>query len=244
MKKKREWNSDEELRSLIENMSDELGGFPPDMSRCEIAELVGVTPNGKFYRVYDSWKQSCREDAAATVVEIPQHALSGFDVYVDLFTKDLRQEFITLVRRILSEIYGAAELRVADAEQRARREQEEREDLLKILERTEEERDDALRREKVWSEKAHKLQRDKDRLYGRLEEQAAQNAVARAANESADEEASDRPRTLREIAERTGSVPRKSSMAQAPDLEGQAAEASSSMATPAPEAEAGHDAND
>lgn len=195
MKKMRDWVRQEDLDAKLDEFVEDTGQVPAGMTPNEVAEKLGVTANGKFYRQFRDWKHRRDAEAAMPPLDIPDEVRTELENVLSEANEQVMEQFARVVRGIAGDIDRSAALRVRDAERRAA---EAKADAEHILERwTETEKDFEAARD--WAatvqKEADELRREADRLRGQYEErgkllaqlqgQASQPAVSRADTNSA-----------------------------------------------------------
>ncbi|GMN01656.1 hypothetical protein MTsPCn3_03860 [Erythrobacter sp. MTPC3] len=180
MKKSKNWVRQEDLDEKLDGFVEEMGGIPPGMKPNEIADRLGLTANGEFYRKFRDWKRRRDAEADLPALEIPEEARIELESVLAETHDLVMDQFVRVVRSVAGDIDRTATLRVRAAERRAADCEADTENVLERWNETE--RDLEVARERALSaeREAEKLRREVDRLRGQLDERARQLAEARA----------------------------------------------------------------
>jgi len=181
MKKSKDWVRQEDLDEKLDEFVEEMGGIPPGMKPNEIADRLGLTANGEFYRKFRDWKR--RRDAKADLPDlaIPEQARTELEGVLAETRELVMDQFVRVVRSVAGDIDRTANLRVKGAERRATECEADTENVLERWNETERDLEFARKRALSAERDAEKLRREVDRLRGQLDERARQLAEARTA---------------------------------------------------------------
>jgi len=174
MKKSEEWLRPNVLAGKLEKLI-QSGQWNPDACINQAAALLGVEPNGLFYKNVRLWKAAVAEKDAPPALEVPPEVRAAFQGLFDRFTTDGMNTLLNAFRETVNAIHRGASLRIATVEQDLARSKAEVEMLTDRWIEAEKERDDA--RSQIDQLRAHldDARHREDRLTGRLEQLSIQS---------------------------------------------------------------------
>ena len=182
MKKSEEWLRPNVLAGKLESLV-KSGQWKPDGCINQAAALLGVEPNGLFYKNVRLWKAAVAEKDAPPVLEVPPEVRAAFQGLFDRFTTDGMNTLLNAFRDTVNAIHRGASLRIATAEQDLDRSKAEVEMLTDRWIEAEKERDAARSQSDQLRAQLDDARRREDRLTGRLEQlsiQADKPAITKA----------------------------------------------------------------
>jgi hypothetical protein len=174
MKKSEEWLRPNVLAGKLENLV-KSGQWNPDGCINQAAALLGVEPNGLFYKNVRLWKAAVAEKDAPPALEVPPEVRAAFQGLFDRFTADGMNTLLTAFRDTVSAIHRDASLRIGTAEQRLSRSKAEVEMLTDRWIEAEEERDAARTQSDQLQAQLNDARHREDRLLGRIEQLSIQS---------------------------------------------------------------------
>ena len=170
MKKMRDWVRQEDLDAKLDEFVEDTGQVPAGMTPNEVAEKLGVTANGKFYRQFRDWKHRRDAEAAMPPLDIPDEVRAELESVLSEANEQVMDQFARVVRAIAGDIDRSAALRVKDSERRAAEAEAETEDLLNRWTETEEALEAMRQRAADARKDSEEMRRVADRLLGQLDE--------------------------------------------------------------------------
>lgn len=142
MKKSEDWLRPNVLAEKLEKLV-KSGRWKPDGCINQAAALLGVEPNGLFYKNVKLWMAAGAERDAPPALEVPPEVRAAFESLFDRFTADGMNTLLSAFRDTVNAIHGEASLLIATAEQRVSRSKAEVSTLMERWIKTEQERDTA-----------------------------------------------------------------------------------------------------
>jgi hypothetical protein len=174
MKKSEEWLRPNVLAGKLESLV-QSGQWNPDGCINQAAGLLGVEPNGLFYKNVRLWKAAVAEKDAPPALEVPPEVRAAFQGLFDRFTTDGMNTLLNAFRDTVNAIHRGASLRIATAEQDLDRSKVEVEMLTDRWIEAEKERDAARSQSDQLRAQLDDARRREDRLIGRLEQLSIQS---------------------------------------------------------------------
>ncbi|GAL99311.1 hypothetical protein [Sphingomonas parapaucimobilis] len=174
MKKSEDWLRPNVLAEKLENLV-KSGQWKPDGCINKAAALLGVEPNGLFYKNVRLWVAAGAERDAPPALEVPPEVRAAFESLFDRFTADGMNTLLSAFRDTVNAIHREASLRIATAEQRVSRSEAEVSTLMERWIKTEQERDNARAESNQLRAQLDDARRREDRLIGRLEQLSIQS---------------------------------------------------------------------
>ena len=224
MKKSKDWVRQEDLDAKLDAFVEPIGGIPPDMTICEVAERLGVTPSGEFYKKFRDWKRRHEANADLPAMGVPSDYMAHLRGVLDRMVDDVMATFAATARSVAGDIGRTAELRVSDAERRAAKAETEVEEVLDQWSETERKLAGALARAAIAEEIVCKLRRELDHLSGRLEERDSLLQTLRPRAASGENPAAPKDRVAPEVQETLPERPSRDNSEPADGATGRASE--------------------
>ncbi|KZY58149.1 hypothetical protein A3736_15290 [Erythrobacter sp. HI0063] len=170
MKKMKDWVRQEDLDAKLDGFVKEAGQLPAGMTPNEVAEKLGITANGNFYRQFRDWKHRREAEAAMPPLEIPDEVRTELVNVLSEASDLVMDQFARVVRSIAGDIDRSAALRVRDAERRAAEAEAETEHVLERWTETEKELEATRHKAAEARKDSEEMRRVADRLLGQLDE--------------------------------------------------------------------------
>ncbi len=170
MKKMKDWVRQEDLDAKLDLFVEETGQMPAGMTPNEVAEKLGVTANGNFYRQFRDWKHRRDAEAAMPPLDIPDEVRAELEIVLSEASDQVMDQFARVVRTIAGDIDRSAALRVKDAERRAAEAEAETEHVLERWTETEKDLEATRQRAADARKDSEEMRRVADRLLGQLDE--------------------------------------------------------------------------
>ncbi|OMJ32218.1 hypothetical protein BSZ14_09285 [Sphingomonas sp. Sph1(2015)] len=174
MKKSKDWLRPNVVAGMMEGLV-KSGRWKPGDSIFEAAVLLGVEPNGGFYRNVKLWLAAGAERAAPPALEVPPEVRAAFQGLFDRFTTDGTKTLLGAFSDTVNTIHRDASLRIATAEERLNRSEAEVKMLMDRWIEAEQERDAAQSQSDQLKAQLDDARRREDRLTGRLEQLSFQS---------------------------------------------------------------------
>ncbi|WP_322965476.1 hypothetical protein [Sphingomonas fuzhouensis] len=174
MKKSKDWLRPNVVAGMMEGLV-KSGRWKPGDSIFEAAVLLGVEPNGGFYRNVKLWLAAGAERAAPPALEVPPEVRAAFQGLFDRFTADGTKTLLGAFSDTVNTIHRDASLRIATAEERLNRSEAEVKMLMDRWIEAEQERDAAQSQSDQLKAQLDDARRREDRLTGRLEQLSIQS---------------------------------------------------------------------
>ena len=166
----KDWVRQEDLDAKLDEFVGETGQVPAGMTPNEVAEKLGVTANGKFYRQFRDWKHRRDAEAAMPPLDIPEEVRAELENVLSEANEQVMEQFARVVRGIAGDIDRSAALRVRDAERRAAEAKAEADHILERWTETEKDFEAARDWAATVQKEVDELRREADRLRGQSEE--------------------------------------------------------------------------
>ncbi|WP_394648024.1 hypothetical protein [uncultured Sphingomonas sp.] len=174
MKKSEDWLRPNVLAEKLEKLV-KSGQWKPDGCINQAAVLLGVKPNGLFYKNVKLWLAAGAERDAPPALEVPPEVRAAFESLFDRFTADGMNSLLNAFRDTVTVIHRDASLRIAMAEQRHTRSETEVNMLTDFWIEAGQERDAAKTQINQLRAQLDDARRREDRLTGRLEQLSIQS---------------------------------------------------------------------
>ncbi|MDR6115811.1 MULTISPECIES: hypothetical protein [unclassified Sphingomonas] len=174
MKKSKDWLRPNVVAGMMEGLV-KSGQWKPGDCIVDAARLLGVGPNGGFYKNAKLWVAASAERDAPPALEVPPEVRTAFQGLFDRFTTDGMNTLLGAFRDTVNTIHRDASLRIATAEERLSRSETEADMLTDHWIEAEKERDAARTQSDQLRAQLDDARRREDRLLGRLEQLSIQS---------------------------------------------------------------------
>ncbi|MGB3752448.1 MAG: hypothetical protein WA954_00945 [Parerythrobacter sp.] len=175
MKKSDEWFREGELEKKFDDIAEERAITPPEMKPNEIAEELGCSASGSFYKRFRIWKASRQAEMDRPILEVSPKAKEEFKRIIAENSQKMLESCENQLRIVGGALDHAAKLRTAEAERSAAEATESESDLIENLIRVEDERDEGLAQIDKLASELQEMRSKYDRLAGRVDELTLQN---------------------------------------------------------------------
>lgn len=177
MKKSEEWLREGELEKKLDELIEQEAVTPSELKANKVAEELGCSPSGSFYKRFNAWKASCEAEMDRPILEVSPQAKEELKRIIDEHSGRMLEGCENHLRMVGGALDHAAKLRTAEAERTVAEAEESERELIDNLIRVESERDEGLAHIDKLNGELQELRSKHDRLARRVEELSAQNSA-------------------------------------------------------------------
>lgn len=179
MKKSDEWNTQDKLDKKLDELIEQLKIKPGELGIYQAAKLLDVSPSGPFYMKLRDWRERRVAEIDKPLLEVSPMAKVKIEGLLHEFTTSVTKAYLDEIRAVSGDLDRAANLRVADKDQRLEAEKHQSQEIIELWIKSDAEVASLHERITDLEKKLAAALREIDQLTGRLMERQEQSKANR-----------------------------------------------------------------